>query len=120
MEAAMSRFTDTQFEVKWKPFQLNSNASQEGVNKMAMYMEKFGVNKQQLMSRMEGMKSTFERAGLPFAFTEDSITGNTFNSHRHVPQCHTLNLFQADLLCWLYQRRDSGQGGRVSVSPILC
>eukprot|EP00656_Telonema_subtile_P004876 TRINITY_DN12225_c0_g1_i3.p3 TRINITY_DN12225_c0_g1~~TRINITY_DN12225_c0_g1_i3.p3 ORF type:complete len:103 (+),score=27.65 TRINITY_DN12225_c0_g1_i3:227-535(+) len=97
MEAAMSRFTDTQFEVKWKPFQLNSNASQEGVNKMAMYMEKFGVNKQQLMSRMEGMKSTFERAGLPFAFTEDSITGNTFNSHRLISYAGSISDETQDL-----------------------
>jgi len=79
----MSRFADsTQFEVKWKPFQLNANGSKEGVNKLQLYMSKFNCTKEQIMSRMGGMKQTFSAAGLPFDFTETSLTGNTFNSHR--------------------------------------
>jgi len=79
----MSRFADsTQFEVKWKPFQLNANGSNEGVNKLEMYMSKFNCTKEQIMSRMVGMKQTFAAAGLPYEFTDTSLTGNTFNSHR--------------------------------------
>lgn len=30
----------------------------------------------------EGMKANFTAAGLPYAFTEKGLTGNTFNAHR--------------------------------------
>jgi len=78
----MQRFPDQQFEVKWWPFQLNAQASKQGVNKLQMYCEKFGGTPEQMMQKAEGMKQNFARAGLPFKFTDQAITGNTFNSHR--------------------------------------
>ncbi len=39
------RHGDAQLEQRWHPYQLNPGASQEGVNKMQMYQEKFGVSK---------------------------------------------------------------------------
>lgn len=32
-------------KVRWRPFQLNPSAAQEGVNKLKMYHEKFGVDR---------------------------------------------------------------------------
>lgn len=79
----MRAFADNaQFEVKWWPFELNSNGSKEGVNKLEHYMNKFHCSKDQILQRMEGMKRTFANAGLPFNFSEAGVTGNTFNSHR--------------------------------------
>lgn len=71
-------------EVKWLPFQLNANASKTGVNKMQMYMDKFQKTKEEVVQMSAYMKGNFERAGLPYSFTEHSLTGNTFNSHRLV------------------------------------
>lgn len=71
-----------EFEVRWLPFQLNANASRSGVNKMQMYMEKFGRTREQMDGMMGGMKATFSGVGLPFNFTDKGLTANTFNAHR--------------------------------------
>lgn len=72
------------FEVQWLPFQLNPNASKTGVNRLEYYMKKFGRSKEGTMSMMKGFKGNFDRAGLPFTFTEHGLTGNTINGHRIV------------------------------------
>jgi len=69
------------YEVRWYPFQLNSNAPRE-MSKLQAYMDKFGRGKEQTLAMAAGMKDTFTGAGLPFNFTEAGLTGNTFNGHR--------------------------------------
>lgn len=81
----MKRFPSQEFDVHWLPFELNSNASKTGVNKVQMYMEKFHMTKEKCMDMSRGMAQNFARCGppgLPYKFTEEGVTGNTFNSHR--------------------------------------
>jgi len=92
----MQRFPATAFEVRWFPFQLNPNASKTGVNKLEMYSQKFRASKQQIMQRMEGMKQRFLDVGLPYKFTEDAVTGNTFNSHRLIAYAGSVGLETQD------------------------
>jgi len=77
-------------EVNWLPFQLNANASKAGVNKMEMYMSKFGKSKEEVVQMSQFMKGNFDRAGLPYKFTDQSLTGNTFNSHRLIAYAGSL------------------------------
>jgi predicted DsbA family dithiol-disulfide isomerase len=109
-EAAMKHFPNQEFEVHWLPFELNERASKTGVNKVQMYvrcdksvpqfacvltclfvrlyiryMEKFHMTKERCMEMSRGMAQNFARCGppgLPYKFTEEGVTGNTFNSHR--------------------------------------
>lgn len=68
--------------VNWLPFQLNASASKAGVNKVQMYMQKFGRTKEQVLAMSNSMRANFEAVGLPYSFSDESLTGNTFNSHR--------------------------------------
>mmetsp|Transcript_5869 Transcript_5869/g.9108 ORF Transcript_5869/g.9108 Transcript_5869/m.9108 type:complete len:119 (+) Transcript_5869:140-496(+) len=70
------------FEVKWYPFQLNPNASPEGVKKVDMYCQKFGMSRERAFQMAAQMGQRFKAVGLPFQFTDKGITANTFNSHR--------------------------------------
>lgn len=103
---------DVSFEVRWLPFQLNPQASKTGISKVPitrsqttspcvlvvleslrpltplpfykvkMYQDKFGKSEQEVFEMAERMKANFAAAGLPYVFTHDGLTGNTFNAHR--------------------------------------
>lgn len=89
MEVALARVSDkVEYEVQWLPYQLNPNASKGGVNKVQMYMEKFGRNKADTMRMAESMAQHFASVDLPFKFTEAALTGNTFNAHRLISYAH--------------------------------
>eukprot|EP00930_Biecheleria_cincta_P002715 TRINITY_DN103708_c0_g1_i1.p1 TRINITY_DN103708_c0_g1~~TRINITY_DN103708_c0_g1_i1.p1 ORF type:complete len:188 (+),score=40.38 TRINITY_DN103708_c0_g1_i1:153-716(+) len=77
----MQKHKDLDFNVRWLPFQLNSNAPAQ-TSKLEMYMKKFGMTKEDAMQRSEMMRQKFAAAGLPFSFKETDLTGNTFDAHR--------------------------------------
>lgn len=73
------KFEGVEFDVLWRPFQLNANAPKgKGVNKMEMYLEKFGK------ARCDAMLPQMIQTGLSVGirFSYGGFTGNTFNSHR--------------------------------------
>jgi len=73
------KFEGVEFDVLWRPFQLNANALKgKGVNKMDMYLEKFGK------ARCDAMLPQMIQTGLSVGirFSYGGFTGNTFNSHR--------------------------------------
>lgn len=71
-----------EFDVQWLPFQLNPQASKSGVNKLQMYMDKFGRSREGTLEMAKSMAGNFANVGLPFKFTDQAMTGNTFNAHR--------------------------------------
>lgn len=83
----MATRTDLDFDVRWWPFQLNSQAPRES-NKLQMYMKKFGMSKEQAMGKADWMRGNFERVGLPFRFTETDLTGNTWDAHRVLTEAY--------------------------------
>ena len=73
------QFKDVNFNVIWRPFQLNAAAPKgKGVNKMEMYIEKFGKSRMDTM--LPQMKETGLKEGINFSY--GGYTGNTFDSHR--------------------------------------
>jgi len=74
-----SKFAGVEFDVRWRPFQLNPNApGGRGVNKMDMYLEKFG--KLSCDAMIPRMVQTGRSVGINFSY--GGYTGNTFDSHR--------------------------------------
>uniref|UniRef100_A0A7S1SU86 DSBA-like thioredoxin domain-containing protein n=1 Tax=Tetraselmis chuii TaxID=63592 RepID=A0A7S1SU86_9CHLO len=67
-----------EFQVNWRPFQLNAAAPKEGVEKMEMYKEKFGEARVKQM--LPTMTKVFADEGLQYSM--GGLTGNTLNSHR--------------------------------------
>ncbi|KAK9825745.1 hypothetical protein WJX74_003649 [Apatococcus lobatus] len=78
LESAIKRNPGRDFLVRWHPFQLNPNASAEGVNKLQYYKDKFGESRTAAM--LPRMTETFAQEGL--AYSMDGLTGNTLDSHR--------------------------------------
>lgn len=73
------KFAGVQFDVLWRPFQLNPDApGGRGVNKMDMYLEKFG--KASCDAMIPRMTETGRAVGINFSY--GGYTGNTFDSHR--------------------------------------
>lgn len=68
------------FEVVWRPFQLNADASLVGVNKKQMYESRFGAERTAMM--MKNLQGVGAAVGINF--TLGGNTGNTLQSHRLV------------------------------------
>lgn len=64
--------------VRWLPFQLNPDASQEGRDKLEYYNSKFGAARVKPM--VENMRRLFAERGLDYKM--GGKTGNTLDSHR--------------------------------------
>lgn len=76
---ADTEFEGVEFDVRWRPFQLNENAPKgKGVNKMNMYIEKFGQARVNAM--LPQMKQVGNTEGIKFSY--GGYTGNTLDSHR--------------------------------------
>jgi len=71
----MKKFPQAEFEVNWRPFELNPDAPKEGTNKMKMYNEKFGEERIKMM--LPRMTETFSKLGIKYSMGGD--TGNTFD-----------------------------------------
>jgi len=65
-------------EMRWRPFLLNPEASRQGVNKLQMYIDKFGAARVQQMVPM--MTRRFADVGLQYSM--GGKTGSTVDSHR--------------------------------------
>ncbi|GIL73974.1 hypothetical protein Vretifemale_3965, partial [Volvox reticuliferus] len=79
LERAMARFADrAHFTVRWLPYQLNPDASKEGVVKMDYYNQKFGAAR--VAQMIPHMTRTFADEGLQYSV--GGLTGNTLDSHR--------------------------------------
>lgn len=74
-----SNSNSVDFDVTWRPFQLNPTAPKgKGVNKMEMYRSKFGRERMEQM--LPYMKETGRQEGIAFSY--GGHTGNTLDSHR--------------------------------------
>lgn len=68
-------------EVRWRPFQLDANASMEGIPKRDAYEAKFGKERAaKILSDDSPLAQRFQAEGIPL--NHDGLTGNTFDAHR--------------------------------------
>ncbi|PON82098.1 DSBA-like thioredoxin domain containing protein [Trema orientale] len=65
------------FEIRWRPFQLEPNGPKEGVDKREFYRKKFGPQSERMAARMT---EVFKNLGLEYSLS--GLTGNTLDSHR--------------------------------------
>lgn len=74
-----SEETTKNIDIRWRPFQLNSNMpADKEYNKMQYYNDKFGSERVKQMLPM--MVITGKKVGISFSYGGN--LGNTFNSHR--------------------------------------
>ncbi|GAQ82727.1 Thioredoxin superfamily protein [Klebsormidium nitens] len=79
LEKAMALSKDKyDFEVIWRPFQLNPDAAKEGKNKRNYYRQKFGEAKTKMI--IERMTQVFDSLG--YVYNMDGLVGNSLDSHR--------------------------------------
>lgn len=94
MEAAFKSFPDVAFEVRWRPFQLNADASLVGENKLQMYNRKFGADR--VAAIVPHMTKMMAQIGVEYNM--GGLTGNTFDSHRLLAWAETFGLDKQDAL----------------------
>ena len=79
IEKAKTILPDIEFDISWRPFQLNPSAEEgKGVNKLEMYNKKFG--KERVAAMVPHMTAVGKEEGISFSY--GGYTGNTFDSHR--------------------------------------
>jgi predicted DsbA family dithiol-disulfide isomerase len=77
MEASKDKYD---FDVRWRPFQLNPDAPREGLNKRNYYRQKFGEAKTKAI--VDRLTEVFGALGLDYNM--DGLVGNSLDSHRLV------------------------------------
>jgi predicted DsbA family dithiol-disulfide isomerase len=80
LETALAQCSShQQFDVRWRPFQLNERLPKgKGLNKMQYYNERFGPDRVKQM--VPQMKQVGASVGINFSY--GGLIGNTFDSHR--------------------------------------
>jgi predicted DsbA family dithiol-disulfide isomerase len=85
----MAQSKDIEFDVRWLPYQLAPQSSEEPRDKAQMYMEKFGRTREQVKEMANGMAQNFAKEGLPYYQPQDindpsqnALVANTLQAHR--------------------------------------
>ncbi len=81
LDKAISKFSNEEFKITWRPFQLNPNMQADGMDRKEYLVSKFGSE--------DGANTIYEniyneglRECIDFQFDNIKITHNSFNSHR--------------------------------------
>ncbi len=78
---ALEMRPEIEFEVVWRPYQLDPNVPREGVDRAAYMKAKFGDGPR-VSAMSETLKAEGLREGISFAFDKIERRPNTLNSHR--------------------------------------
>ena len=74
---------DYEFEVAFKPFELNPNAPQEGQNKEEYFIRNYGEEAlPRLNASSQQLTEMGKAEGVTFNFDKSAVVHNTFNGHR--------------------------------------
>ena len=73
--------TNTEHEIHWHPFELNSNMPSEGQNLREHIMEKYGSSKEESDASRIRMTEAGSEVSFEFNFNDDTRMHNTFNLH---------------------------------------
>ena len=74
--------TNTEHEIHWHPFELNSNMPSAGQNLREHIMEKYGSSKEESDASRLRMTQAGNEVGFEFNFNDDTRMHNTFNLHQ--------------------------------------
>lgn len=92
-EAAAKARPELEFDISWRPFQLNPDMPLEGRDHKEYYREKFG--KDQSLAIMERMTAAGEEEGIGFHFDKVARSPNTLASHRLIRWAKTAGVQDA-------------------------
>ena len=81
LEQALAERPDIQFEINWRPFQLDPNVPREGVDRKDYFRAKFG-DSERAKGMGEALREHGAALGIPFAFDKAERRPNTLDSHR--------------------------------------
>jgi len=74
--------TGVQADVKWHPFELNTDMAPEGQNLREHIIEKYGITREQSDTARAHLTNVGAELGFTFNFTDDSRMVNTFLAHQ--------------------------------------
>ena len=91
LDKAISKFSHEEFEMTWRPFQLNPNMQADGMERKEYLVSKFGSE--------DGAKTVYEdiyneglKENINFQFDNIQVTPNSFNSHRLLALAYQKNI----------------------------
>lgn len=70
------------FDVRWRPFELNPDMPADGVNATEYLAQRYGVSKEQSAGNRRNMADTARELGFAFHWGADFRMRNSFNAHR--------------------------------------
>lgn len=80
-ETAASAFPDVEFDIHWRPFQLDGTIPQEGIARQTYLSRKFG-SQERIAQIYQRISDEGAREGIPFAFDQIKVSPNTLDAHR--------------------------------------
>jgi len=94
LERAMKMRPQIQFDVRWRPFQLDPATPPEGVERRAYIERKFGST-DKVKPIHNALLQAGQAEGIDFAFEKILRTPNTINSHRLIRWSHSAGVQDA-------------------------
>jgi predicted DsbA family dithiol-disulfide isomerase len=94
LERAMALRPQIQFDVRWRPFQLDPATPKEGIERRAYIERKFGSS-EKIKPIHNALLEAGTAEGIAFAFDKITRTPNTINSHRLIRWAHSANVQDA-------------------------
>lgn len=81
LEEAMERRPDIDFQIRWRPFQLDATIPEDGMDRQTYLSNKFG-GPIRAAEIYDNIKNAGEAQGIPFAFDRIEKSPNTLNAHK--------------------------------------
>ncbi|MCE9521796.1 MAG: DsbA family oxidoreductase [Alphaproteobacteria bacterium] len=91
LERAIRMRPQIEFDVRWRPFQLDPTTPVEGIDRKTYIERKFGSS-ENIKPIQTALLQAGEAEGLVFAFDKISNTPNTINSHRLIRWSHSMGV----------------------------
>jgi predicted DsbA family dithiol-disulfide isomerase len=116
LEKAMSQRPDMNFEVLWRPFQLNPDMPREGMDRRQYVETKFG-GRERAKQIYEHIEDAGRSEGIAFAYDKIARTPNTLDSHRLIKWAATAGVQDAAVEALF--RRYFLEGGDIGDAALL-
>jgi predicted DsbA family dithiol-disulfide isomerase len=91
LERAIRLRPQIEFDVRWRPFQLDPATPVEGIDRKTYIERKFGSS-DKIKPIHAALLQAGEAEGLAFAFDKIARTPNTINSHRLIRWSHSMGV----------------------------
>ena len=102
LERALRMRPQIEFDVRWRPFQLEPTTPPEGIDRKTYIERKFG-SLERIKPAHAALVEAGRQEGLSFAFEKIARTPNTINSHRLIRWSHSMGV-QDQVVETLFQR----------------